>query len=93
LPTLATVAEAGVPGYENYVWFGLWAPKATPQPIIDRLHSEIQKALVDPTVKERIEAGAGETFDMPLADIKPFLEKEIAKWAEVVKKAGVTVQN
>ncbi|MFZ0423916.1 MAG: tripartite tricarboxylate transporter substrate binding protein [Xanthobacteraceae bacterium] len=93
LPDVPTVAEAGVPGYENYVWFGLWAPKGTPQPIIDRLHTEIQKALVNPAVKDRIEADAGEPLDMPLADIKPFLKKEIAKWAEVVKKAGVTVQN
>ncbi len=93
LPDVPTVAEAGVPGYENYVWFGLWAPKNTPQPIIDKLHTEIQKALVNPAVKDRIEADAGEPFDMPLADIKPFLKKEIAKWAEVVKKAGVTVQN
>jgi tripartite-type tricarboxylate transporter receptor subunit TctC len=93
LPDVPTVAEAGVPGYENYVWFGLWAPKGTPQPIIDKLHTEIQKALVNPAVKDRIEADAGEPLDMPLADIKPFLKKEIAKWAEVVKKAGVTVQN
>jgi len=93
LPDVPTVAEAGVPGYENYVWFGLWAPKNTPQPIIDRLHTEIQKALANPTVKERIEADAGEPLDMPLADIKPFLKREIAKWAEVVNKAGVTIQN
>ena len=93
LPDVPTVAEAGVPSYENYVWFGLWAPKTTPQPIIDKLHTEIQKALANPTVRERIAADAGEPLDMPLADIKPFLKKEIAKWAEVVKKAGVTVQN
>jgi tripartite-type tricarboxylate transporter receptor subunit TctC len=93
LPDVPTVAEAGVPGYVNYVWFGLWAPKNTPQPIIDKLHTEIQKAVANPTVQGRIAADAGEPFDMPLADIKPFLKKEIAKWAEVVKKAGVTVQN
>jgi tripartite-type tricarboxylate transporter receptor subunit TctC len=93
LPDVPTVAEAGVPGYVNYVWFGLWAPKNTPRPIIDKLHTEIQKAVANPTVQGRIAADAGEPFDMPLADVKPFLKKEIAKWAEVVKKAGVTVQN
>ena len=92
LPDVPTVAEAGVPGYENYVWFGLWAPKGTPQPIIDRLHTEIQKALVNPAVKDRIEADAGEPLDMPLADIKPFLKAEIAKWADVVKRANIQVQ-
>jgi tripartite-type tricarboxylate transporter receptor subunit TctC len=55
LPDVPTVAEAGVPGYENYVWFGLWAPKRTPQPTLDRLHAEVKKALADPTVKEASE--------------------------------------
>jgi tripartite-type tricarboxylate transporter receptor subunit TctC len=93
LPDVPTVAESGVPGYVNYVWFGLWAPKNTPQPIIDKLHTEIQKAVANPTVQERIVAVAGEPMDMPLADIKPFLKKEIDKWADVVKRAGVAVQN
>jgi tripartite-type tricarboxylate transporter receptor subunit TctC len=92
LPDVPTVAEAGVPGYQYYVWFGLWAPKNTPQPIIDKLHAEVEKALATPIVKQRIAAAAGEPFDMPLADITPFVKTEIAKWADVVKRAGVTVQ-
>ncbi len=92
LPDVPTVEEAGVPGYEYYTWFGLWAPKKTPQPIIDKLNAELKKALAEPTVKQRIAASAGEPMDMPLADIEPFLKAEIAKWAEVVKRAGITVQ-
>jgi tripartite-type tricarboxylate transporter receptor subunit TctC len=92
LPDVPTVQEAGVPGYVYYTWFGLWAPKKTPQPIIDKLHAELKKALADPTVKARIAAAAGEPFDMPLADVDPFLKTEIAKWADVVKRAGITVQ-
>jgi tripartite-type tricarboxylate transporter receptor subunit TctC len=92
LPDVPTIEEAGVPGYSFYTWFGLWTPKGTPQPIIDRLHSEIQKAQADPGVRAKIAAAAGETLDMPLADIKPFLKAEIAKWGEVVKKAGIQVQ-
>jgi|SRR5271155_5433688 len=92
LPDVPTVEEAGVPGYVNYVWFGLWAPKRTPQPIIDKLHAEVKKALADPTVRARIVADAGEPMDMPLADIEPFVKAQIAKWADVVKRAGVTVQ-
>jgi tripartite-type tricarboxylate transporter receptor subunit TctC len=92
LPDVPTVEEAGVPGYTYYTWFGLWAPKGTPQPIVDKLHSEIQKALADPTVKERIAAAAGVPMDMPLADITPFLQGEIAKWADVVKRARIEVQ-
>ena len=92
LPDVPTVEEAGVPGYVYYTWFGLWAPKKTPQPIIDKLHAEIKKAIADPTVRARIVAAAGEPMDMPLADINPFLKAEIAKWADVVKRAGIAVQ-
>jgi len=92
LPDVPTVEEAGVPGYVYYTWFGLWAPKKTPQSIVDKLHAEVKKALADPTVKERIIAAAGEPMDMPVADIEPFLKAEIAKWADVIKRAGVTVQ-
>jgi len=92
LPDVPTVEEAGVPGYKNYVWFGLWAPKGTPQPIIDKLNAEVKKAVADPGVKQKITASAGEPMDMPLADIKPFLKTEIAKWADVVKRAGIAVQ-
>ncbi len=92
LPDVPTVEEAGVPGYTYYTWFGLWAPKGTPRPIVDKLYAEIKKAVATPAVKDRIVAAAGETMDMPLADIKPFLKSEIAKWADVVKRANIQVQ-
>ncbi len=92
LPDVPTVEEAGVSGYVYYTWFGLWAPKNTPQPIVEKLHAEVKKALMTDTVRQRIAAAARVPLDMPLADIKPFLKAEIAKWADVVKRAGITVQ-
>ena len=92
MPELPTVDEAGVPGYEYHTWFGLWAPKATPQPIVEKLHAEVQKALSDPTVQQRIAATAGEPSHMAPKDIEPFVKAEIAKWAEVVKLAGIKVE-
>jgi tripartite-type tricarboxylate transporter receptor subunit TctC len=92
IPDVPTVEEAGVPGYVYYTWFGLWAPKKTPQPIVDKLHAEVMKALADPTVKGRIAAAAGEPMNMPLADVEPFLKAQIAKWADVVKRAGIKVE-
>ena len=92
LPDVPTVEEAGVPGYTYYTWFGLWAPKKTPQAIVDKLHAELVKAVAAPAVRTRINAAAGETMDMPLADIDPFLKSEIAKWAKVVKQAGIAPQ-
>jgi tripartite-type tricarboxylate transporter receptor subunit TctC len=92
LPDVPTVAESGVPTYDYYVWFGLWAPKKTPPSIIEKLHAELEKALADPAVKARIAEDAGVPMHMPLADIDPFLKAEIAKWADVVKRAGISVQ-
>jgi len=92
LPDVPTVAEQGVPGYEYYVWFGLWAPKKTPQPVVAKLYAEVQKALADPGVQEKIATGAGVPSKMPLADIEPFVKAEIVKWHDVVKRANITVQ-
>jgi tripartite-type tricarboxylate transporter receptor subunit TctC len=92
MPELPSVEEAGVPGYEYHTWFGLWAPKDTPQPIVDKLNAEVTKALADPVVKQRIAAGAGEPSTVALKDIEPFMKAEITKWAEVVKRAGIKVE-
>jgi tripartite-type tricarboxylate transporter receptor subunit TctC len=92
LPDVPTVAEAGVPDYVYYVWFGLWAPKQTPKVITEKLYAEVQKALADPEVKKRIIADGGLPLTMPLADIEPFVKTEIAKWADVIKRAGVQIE-
>ena len=92
MPELPTVDEAGVPGYEYYTWFGLWAPGRTPRPIVEKLYAEVQKALADPTVQQRIADTAGEPSNIALAQIEPFVKAEIAKWAEVVKRAGIKVE-
>jgi tripartite-type tricarboxylate transporter receptor subunit TctC len=92
MPELPTVDEAGVPGYTYHTWFGLWAPKGTPEAIIEKLNAEVNKALAEPAVQQRIAAGAGEPSDMARADIEPFVKAEIAKWADVVKRAGIKVE-
>jgi tripartite-type tricarboxylate transporter receptor subunit TctC len=92
MPDVPTVAESGVPGFEYHTWFGLWAPKNTPRPIVEKLHAGVRKALSDPAVRDKIAATAGVPSLMPLNDIEPFVKAEIAKWAEVVKRAGMKVQ-
>lgn len=92
LPDVPTIAEAGVPGYSNYVWFGLWAPKNTPKPVVDKLYAEIRKAVATPSVKERIMKDAGVPMDLALGEIEPLEKAEIAKWADVVKRAHIQVQ-
>ena len=93
LPNVPTVAESGLPEYDYEVWFGLWAPKNTPRPIVEKLYAEIQKALDNPDVKKRITEDTGTPMKMPLADIEPFVKSEIAKWADVIKRGGVAIQD
>jgi tripartite-type tricarboxylate transporter receptor subunit TctC len=92
MPELPTVDEAGVPGYDYYTWFGLWAPKGTPQPIVEKLYAEVRTALADPTVAQRVAETAGEPSRMAREQIEPFVKAEMAKWAEVVKRAGIKVE-
>ena len=91
IPDVPTIGET-VPGFQNYVWFGIWAPKKTPPAIIAKLHDEVAKAVADPAVQERIKKDAGVPMTTPLADIEPMVKKEIAKWADVVKRANISVQ-
>lgn len=92
MPDVPTMEEAGLPGYEYHTWFGLWAPKATPDAIIEKLNAEVKKALAEPTIRQRITATAGEPSQMELKDIDPFVKAEIEKWGEVVKRAGIKVE-
>ena len=92
MPDMPTVEEAGLPGYEYHTWFGMWAPKATPSPVIDKLHQEVKKALADPAIQQRIAATAGVPSSMELKEIDPFVKAEIEKWADVVKRAGIKVE-
>jgi tripartite-type tricarboxylate transporter receptor subunit TctC len=92
LPDLPTVEEAGVKGFEVTVWHGLWAPAGTPRPVIDKLNAALNAALKDPVVIARF-AELG-TEPVPPARARPealrdHLQSEIAKWAPIIRKAGV----
>jgi tripartite-type tricarboxylate transporter receptor subunit TctC len=92
-PDLPTAAEAGLPGFEITVWFGLWAPKGTPKPVIDKLSAALQQALLDPEVKSRLASAGAETVSPERARpdaLRAHLKAEIDKWAPLIRKAGVT---
>lgn len=91
LPDLPTMQEAGVAGYEASAWFGIVAPKATPKEIVNRLNSEVNKALALPDVKEKLlQQGAIAAPGSP-EQFGAFIQSEIAKWARVVKASGAKV--
>lgn len=91
-PEIPTLAESGVPGYEATAWFGLFAPAGTPQPIIERLNAEVVKVVKLPEMRERFLALGAEPVGSRPAEFGAFFRNEVAKWAKVVKAAGVRVE-
>jgi tripartite-type tricarboxylate transporter receptor subunit TctC len=91
LPEVPTLAAAGVPGYEFNTWHGLFAPSATPRPVIDRLNGELKKILSSPVVREKYAAlGVEVAFNSPEA-FAALLKSEIDKWGEVVRVAKIQI--
>jgi len=90
LPNLPTLAEAGVPGVEADAWFALFAPARTPLPIIEKLYSAVSAGLTTEAASKAI-AAQGMTLALrPPSELAAWLPGEVAKWAAVIKAAGVT---
>ena len=92
LPDIPTIAEAGVPGYEAVQWSGLFAPTGTPPDIVNRLHKESVAILNLPEVKERLNADSAEIVGSTQEQFAIFMKSELAKWAKVVKSAGIQAE-
>jgi len=90
LPDVPTIAEAGVPGYESGVWYALLAPRGTPQAVIKRLHADCVELARGPLAAQLINDGITPIVSSP-AELAAYTKSEIAKWAEVVKRSGATV--
>lgn len=92
-PTLPTIAEAGLPGFEAVQWFGVAAPAGTPAAIVDKLHDAVTKALNDPALKKRYE----ELAMTPAPSVSPqdytkFVHDEGLRWGKVVADAHIVAQ-
>ncbi|TFZ04456.1 tripartite tricarboxylate transporter substrate binding protein [Ramlibacter rhizophilus] len=93
LPDVPTTAEAGVPGSEFNFWIGMFAPAKTPREIVNRLHSEVVKALDTPEVKERFRTLGADAWTLPPEQFDTYVRDEIKSNAQLVKAAGLAVQN
>jgi tripartite-type tricarboxylate transporter receptor subunit TctC len=92
LPDVPTVAEAGLKGYEIVSWQAIFAPAGTPMPIVNRLATEIGKIIRDPDMRARL-AGMGiEPSGAGPAELGAFQKAEVAKWANLVKTAGIKLE-
>jgi tripartite-type tricarboxylate transporter receptor subunit TctC len=92
LPDVPTMAEAGLPGGEYMFWIGLFAPRNTPRPIVEKLNAETLKAITLPEVRERFRGMGAEPFPIKPADLDAFLAADTEKMGRVVKAANIKPQ-
>src|SRR5450759_3197213 len=92
LPDVATVAEQGYPGFETSQWYGIIVPAKTPDAIVNKLAEEIAKATRSAEVLERFRNDGTIAVGSTPAEFAEFIQKEQARWGEVVRKSGVKVE-
>ncbi len=93
IPDVPTLAESGIPGFSAVAWWGIFAPTGTPEPIVQKIHAELVKAINLPDVKKTLT----ETLGMDVqasspADLQKFLTSEMARWAKVVKENNIKAE-
>ncbi|MDQ5849219.1 MAG: tripartite tricarboxylate transporter substrate binding protein [Pseudomonadota bacterium] len=91
LPDVPTVAEAGVPGYEATLWLNISGPAGMPADIVQRLSTEIAKALQDQEVQNNFRAAGVDATSMGPQELSTFIRAEYEKWGKVVRDTGATV--
>lgn len=92
LPDLPTIAEAGVPGFEASTWHGVLVPAGTPGAIVERFNTEINRVLQLTDVRDRLAAMGAETVGGSAKEFADHIQREIPKWAKVVKAIGVQLE-
>lgn len=92
LPELPTVAESGVPGYENTIWQALLAPARTPAPVIERLQKDIADIARQPDVRERLATDGSEALGSTPQALARHLADELARYAKLIKAIGLKVE-
>lgn len=88
-PDVPTIAESGFPGFEASVWYGFIAPAGTPQPLVARLHAEVQKALQTQEVRDRLANAGGEVLPGSTAQFAQLIRSERARYERLVREANI----
>ena len=89
LPDVPTIAEAGVPGYDFSLWFGLWARRGTPGDIVAKIEADVAKALLDPELREQFRTQGTEPMIMTSVEFSRFMRSEVAEATRIVKAANI----
>ncbi|QWE15175.1 tripartite tricarboxylate transporter substrate binding protein [Polynucleobacter sp. AP-Sving-400A-A2] len=92
IPNVPTLNEQGLKGFEVKVWHGVYAPKGTPKPVLDKINAALKKALTNPDVKKRLDDANIDIVSMDKVSangLKDHLDKEINVWGPVIRKANI----
>ena len=89
MPEIPTIAESGVPGYMAEFWWGLAAPAKTPNDIVNRLATELTKALQSPDLKQKFAGEGSEPSVMSREQFTKFVTNEIVRWRKVAQESGI----
>jgi tripartite-type tricarboxylate transporter receptor subunit TctC len=91
-PDIPTLAESGLPGYEAYAWFGMFAPAGTPRAVVMKINADVRRVFDDPAFQEKFLAP--QMFESMMStpeDFAAFIGSEQTKWAKVIHDAGLKV--
>ena len=88
-PSIATIAEQGIRGFDVTAWYGFVAPKGTPQAVLQRLNAEVNKALTNPAVRARYEKLGAEPVPSTLEGFGKMWISEEKKWTSVIRSANI----
>jgi tripartite-type tricarboxylate transporter receptor subunit TctC len=91
IPEIPTIDEAGVPGYESFTWFALFGPKGLDPAIAEKINAAVKKALEDPALVKRLTELGNTPHWEPVAQFRQTVKANRARWADVVKQVGATV--
>lgn len=91
VPELPTVAESGLAGYETREWWAIFAPAGVPADVVGRLHRELQRALTQDDVRQRLASVGAEVVGSEPTALAAFLGKEIARWRETIRAGRIAI--
>ena len=92
LPDVATIAEQGLPAYDMSLWFGMWAPSATPIPVVQKLNAAVNAIVFEPAVKDQFQKLGIEPAPMKPDDFGKFVRSQIDFYKKIVARAGIQPQ-
>jgi tripartite-type tricarboxylate transporter receptor subunit TctC len=92
VPDLPTVAEAGVPGFENVTWYGMFAPARTHKDVVAKLNAQVVKILADPEMAQRMASQGAEPRSTTPEELARFMRVESERWKKVIKTANIKLE-